>query len=92
MGMLADSLAVMRSRHPDVAHQLAEELDGFPTTPFLRAAVDAQRNLTGLMGFKPPSWEAVAGASTIARPEDLEPGTVRQGWQHEASFSQGTKL
>ena len=82
----ADSLSVIRSRHPEVAHHLVEELDGFPTTPFLRAAADAKRNLIGLMGFEPPSWEAVAvGARPPLREPDFEPGTVRQGWQHEAS-------
>ena len=82
-----DSLSVIRSRHPEVAHQFVEELNGFPNTPFLRAAADAKRNLIGLMGFEPSSWEAVAvGARPPLRePEDFEPGTVRQGWQHEAS-------
>ena len=39
------------------------------------------------MGFDPSSWYAAAqGARPPLRdPEDFEPGTVRQGWQHEAS-------
>ena len=39
------------------------------------------------MGFELPSWQsAAAGARPEARePELYELGTVRQGWQHEAS-------
>ena len=90
----ADSLSVIRSRHPEVAHQLVEELDGFPTTPFLRAAADAKRNLTGSMGFEPPSWEAVAagGASTTARTRGLRAGNCASGVAARSQFSQGTAL
>ena len=53
----------------------------------MRAAADAKRNLSGMMGFEPPSWqEAADGARPPLRdPEEFEPGTVRKGWQHEAS-------
>ena len=89
----AGSLSVIRSRHPAVAHQLVEEFDGFPTTPFLRAAADAKRNLTGLMGFEPPSWEAVAaGASTTARTRGLRAGNCASGVAARSQFSQGTAL
>ena len=39
------------------------------------------------MGFEPPSWQAAAlGVRPLPRePDDIEPGCVRQGWQHEAS-------
>ena len=78
---------MIRHRHPAVAERLVTELEGGPSTPFLSAAAEAARALTGVMGFEPPSWHAAAlGARPPRRdPEDFEPGTVRQGWQHEAS-------
>ena len=50
------------------------------------AAAEARRTLTGVRGFEPPSWQAVAEG---LRPvflllDEYEPGGVRQGWQHEA--------
>ena len=84
----ADALAVIRARHPDVATRLIEELEGRRDTSFLRAAAEARRTLTRTSSFEPPSWHAVAdGARPQLRdPADFEPGGVRQGWQHEASF------
>ena len=81
-----DSVAMIRRRHPTVADQLAHQLEGLPETPFLRAAADTRRELIGVMGFEPPSWQEMShGARPPHRePEDVEPGTVRRGWQHEA--------
>ena len=81
-----DSLAMIRRRHPVVADQLVHQLEEHPETPFLRAAADTRRELLGVMGFEPPSWQAMSlGARPPHRePEDVEPGTVRSGWQHEA--------
>ena len=81
-----DSLAMIRRRHPIVADQLVHQLEGHPETPFLRAAADTRRELIGVMGFEPPSWQATShGARPPHRePEDVEPGAVRSGWQHEA--------
>ena len=47
----------------------------------------ARRQLIGVMGFEPPSWEAAAGGTRPPprEPDHFEPGTVRSGWQHEAS-------
>ena len=83
----ADSLVVIGQRHPTVASKLVGELEGMPSTPFLNAAVEARRHLTRTMGFEPPSWhEVAAGARPPFRdPENFEPGTVRGGWQQEAS-------
>ena len=67
----ADSLAVIRSRHPPLgrgAHAIFEgsQDDGFRTVE--------------LAGGGP------LGARPLPRdPEDVEPGTARQDWQHEAS-------
>ena len=43
--------------------------------------------VTGVMGFEPPSWQAVAEVARpeIQPPDEFEPGGVRQGWQHEAA-------
>ena len=78
-------------RHPRVARQLVAELEHEPQTRFLQAAEMARRQLTGVMGFDPPSWEAaVAGTRPPLRePDHFEPGTVRSGWQHEASARVG---
>ena len=53
-----DCLPTTHKRHPVVANQLVDELEGQPTTPFLSAAAEAARNLTGTLGFDPPSWQA----------------------------------
>ena len=83
----ADALHVIHNRHPEVAAQLVTALDDEPESRFLCAAERARRDVDGVMGFEPPSWQAAAaGARPEAREPDLyEPGTVRQGWQHEAS-------
>ena len=81
-----DTMPVIRKRHPEIAERLVAKFEMGPHTPFLRAAVDAQRGLPGIMGFEPPSWQAAAlGARPLPRePDDFEPSCVRQGWQHEA--------
>ena len=50
-----DCLPTIHKRHP-VANQLVDEFEGQLTTPFLSA--EAARNLTGTLGFDPPSWQA----------------------------------
>ena len=49
----SDNLAMIRRRHPIVAAQLVEQLEGHPQTSFLLAAADARRQLqlAGVMGF-----------------------------------------
>ena len=46
-----DCLPTIHKRHPVVANQLVDELEGQPTTPFLSAVAEAVRNLTGTLGF-----------------------------------------
>ena len=46
---------MIRRRHPTVAGQLVNQLQGHPETPFLRAAAEARRELMGVMGFEPPT-------------------------------------
>ena len=76
---------LVRQRHPEVAAQLVNQLDGFPDTPILQAAAAVARSLTGVMGFAPPSWHAsAAGVWPEPQPEEFE---IRSqgGWQHEAA-------
>ena len=79
----ADALHVIHNRHPEVAAQLVTALEDEPELRSLCAAERARRDVEGVMGFEPPSWQAAAaGARPEARePELYEPGTVRQGWQ-----------
>ena len=72
--------------HPQVANIMMEQLD-CPQTRCFAAVSSAWRDLEGVGGFAPPSWGEVAMG---ARPEfrelvDLEPGDMRDGWQHEAA-------
>ena len=64
-----------------------EELEEGVDTPALHAAASCADELTGVMGFAPPSWSDLAlGARPPPREaEDWEPGAQRRGWQHEAS-------
>ena len=77
---------MIHERHPAVAVALVEHLEN-PGTPCLQAVASAARDLTGVGGFEPPSWrELMTGARPEPRePEEFEPGTTRDGWQHEAS-------
>ena len=83
----ADSLAMIRQRHPDVAAQLVHELERHPEGPCLQAAADAARYLHGVYGFVPPSWEALSHGARPEpiQPDDFEPGCQCGGWQHEAA-------
>ena len=78
---------MIQARNPDVAAALVNELEGFPLTPVLGQAASTARELVGGQRFEPPSWRALAvGRRPLDRePEEFEPGTVRRGWQHEAS-------
>ena len=83
----ADSLAMIHAHHREVASQFVYALENDLGGPCLSAAAQARRTLTGVMGFEPPSWQAVAeGARPETQPPDeFEPGGVRPGWQHEAA-------
>ena len=78
-------LAMIRRRHPSVAGQLVNQLQGNPEAPFLRAEEKASNELMGVMGFEPPSWQDMSEGARPPplEPKDEEPGTVRRGWQHE---------
>ena len=78
----ADSLHMVQKRHPGV-----EEVEGVPVGQSLTSASAAARSLADVHGFDIPSWRSLAaGVRPPPRdPEDHEPGSSRQGWQHEAS-------
>ena len=48
-----------------------------PKTPRLQAAASVVRELTGVMGFVPPSWDVLATSLRPVHhePEEFEPGT-----------------
>ena len=82
----ANSLAMIRQRHPDVAVQLVHQLERHPDIPCLQTAADAA---------KVPPWSswlcATVMGGTLARsepeplqPDEFEPG-CRGRWQHEAA-------
>ena len=83
----ADCLPMILERHPAVAAQLIDQLEGHPVTPILRAASDSAHQLTGVREFVPPSWRALAhGARPETRELDqFEFGRSRDGWQHEVA-------
>ena len=47
-------------------------------------AEDCRQNLTGVMGFEPPSWSVLAAGARPPPPLD-DPGGWRTGWHHEAA-------
>ena len=76
---------MIHARHPHVAAELLEQLEGHPNSPCLQEAATTARSLVGIMGFELPSWRAVmAGARPPpVQPEEFEP--AQRGWQHEAA-------
>ena len=82
----ADCIPTIHARHPVVADVLVRQLEGHPHTPCLRAASEAAWSLHGILGWSPPSWNAVRDGTRpeTRQPEEYEPGSTR-GWQHEAA-------
>ena len=57
--------------HREVASQFVYALENDLGGPCLSAAAQARRTLTGVMGFEPPSWQAVAeGARQETQPHE----------------------
>ena len=81
----ADCMPMIFKRHAHVANLFVHELDG-ARGGALGAAAKARRAVTGVLGFDPPTWEAlVAGARPpTMEPEEMEPRGGR-GWQHAAA-------
>ena len=79
----ADTLPMVRARHPATAASFVEFLTAGVGPVSLMSAEVARRDLFGVMGFAPPSWVDLANG---ARPSpEVEPDGWRTGWQHEAS-------
>ena len=69
-----------------MALEMVRQLNGVDACPSLHAASRAARELTGVEGFEPRTWDALANG---LRPpthdaDEFEPGAKR-GWQHEAA-------
>ena len=81
----ADCMPMIFKRHAHVANFFMHELDGAPGGA-LGAAAEARRAVTGVLGFDPPTWEALAAGArpTTMEFEEMEPGGGR-GWQHAAA-------
>ena len=56
----ADWLSMIWKRHPEVALEMVRQLNGFDACPSVRAASRAARELTGVEGFEPSTWDALA--------------------------------
>ena len=69
-----------------MALEMVRQLNGVGAYPSLHAASRAARELTGVEGFEPPTWDALANG--LRHPthdaDEFEPGAKR-GWQHEAA-------
>ena len=77
---------MIRKRHPEVALEMVRQSNGVGACPSLHAASRAARELTGVEGFEPPTWDALANG--LRHPthdaDEFEPGAKR-GWQHEVA-------
>ena len=83
----ADCLPMIYERHPEIVRVILGSLTEPNPPPSLESVARAARNLEGVEGFEPPSWEALAlGERPLRRePDSFEPGGDRHGWQHEAA-------
>ena len=82
----------VEERQTDEPSSLLGQLGGLfahgPTTPSQDCSIVCGRpHFTLRAGFEAPTWHALArGARPGPRePEEIEPGAVRRGWQHNAS-------
>ena len=53
-------LSMIRQRHPEVYLEMVRQLNAVDVCPSLLAASRAARELTGVEGFEPPTWDALA--------------------------------
>ena len=81
----ADTLPMVRSRHRATAEAFVEVLEKGVGPVSLVAAEDCRRNLTGVMGFEPPSWSSLCGGARPPPPPLDDTSGWRTGWQHEAA-------
>ena len=76
---------MVRMRHRAIAESFVEALVTSVCPVSLVEAEDCRRNLTGVMGFEPPSWPALAAGARPPPPPLDDPDGWRTGWQHEAA-------
>ena len=83
----ADSISMIRERHPSVANMIIEALESGPHTPTLAAVAESAHGVFGVQGFEPPSWRELSHGARppLREPDEYEPGGTRRGWQHEAA-------
>ena len=82
----ADSISVIRERHPSDANMIIEALESGPRPPTLAAVAESAHAVFGVQGFEPPSGRELShGARPLREPDDHEPGGMRRGWQLEAA-------
>ena len=84
----ADTLPMIRERHPEVAELIVYYLEGGAISPCLGSACRAATTVDGVDGFEVPSWSAlIAGQRPpMMEVEDRECGVPRLGWQHAAAI------
>ncbi len=83
----ADSLAMIRARHPDIAARIVDALaeDG-AESPTLQEVSACARRLAEA-GAPVPTWQALADGARPEPPNDeqREPGVFQHGWQFYAA-------
>ena len=83
----ADTLPMIRERHPALAARLVQQLEapaGEFAVPSTRQAEQAAM-LLAAAGFQPPSWQELADGLRPAQERDREIGEFLRGWQRAAS-------
>ena len=81
----ADTLPMIRARHPEVAERLYQQLQGNRVaTPSVAAVQEAQRHLAE-KGYQCPEWDLVWNGARPDQGSELEPGEWKHGWQYYAA-------
>ena len=83
----ADSLAMIRERHPEVAARLVQQLEAGneATAPSAMEAAQAA-GVVAASGFEVPSWQALAEGAPPEASDERELGDFVRGWQRAASI------
>ena len=81
----ADTMKMVRARHPEVAETILQAIEARDEVPSVQAINQSLESLVDV-GFAPPTWEELA--TEIVHPpnvEDREPNQPRVGWQAQAA-------
>ena len=79
----ADSLPMVRQRHPDVADSIIMGVERDPALCF-RAVRDCEGHLRAA-GFEPRPWEDIAQGARPGDSAEDEPQLQKRSWQKEAT-------